>query len=280
MILIQTSEGIANRLRVIASGLSLARDLNKKLVIIWPISLNLNCGYLDLFIPPQEFIIIEKSITSKFLLYKNSNNLLRKLLYNIYSFVFSYNFILLNSEIPEKVWELPSNRLSKKNIQCNVKNIFISTSEEFYENSYAFYTKIIKPIDFIQKKIDLIIKEISQPFIGLHIRRTDHLESTEISRTELFIEVIKQELIKVSNVMFYLSTDSLIEAKKIINLFGSNRIYYNEGKNLQRNSLEGIQQALIDLIILSKSYKIYGSYRSSFSELASTIGNIKLVIVK
>lgn len=279
MILIQTCEGLANRIRVIASGLSMADALHKELTIIWPISSNLGCAYLDLFILQNNFLVIEKSIHAKILQFKGSKNLFKILLASIHSFVFSFDFVLLNSEIPEKVWKMPSNRLSSQNFPSQIRNIFVSTSEEFFENSHIHYANIIKPIAHIQKKIDLILSEISKPFIGIHIRRTDHFEAAKMSRTELFIELINKELIINPDIVFYLSTDSIEEAKRIIKIFGSQRIYFDDKKKLQRNTKDGIQQALVDLVLLSKSNRIYGSYRSSFSEVASLLGNVKLIVV-
>jgi hypothetical protein len=49
---------------------------------------------------------------------------------------------------------------------------------------------------------------------------------------------------------------------------------------LSRKSVGGIQDAAIDLWILSRTQKILGSYRSSFSETASEIRGIPLKIIK
>lgn len=38
--------------------------------------------------------------------------------------------------------------------------------------------------------------------------------------------------------------------------------------------------AMIDILCLSRTLKIYGSFYSSFSEYAANMGNIPLVIVK
>lgn len=47
-----------------------------------------------------------------------------------------------------------------------------------------------------------------------------------------------------------------------------------------RQDENGIADAVVDLFILSRTQRLYGSYWSSFSEVAAQIGNIPLEIVR
>ena len=47
-----------------------------------------------------------------------------------------------------------------------------------------------------------------------------------------------------------------------------------------RNSIAGIKGGIIDMFALSKTNKIYGSFQSSFSELAAQIGNVPIEILQ
>ena len=49
---------------------------------------------------------------------------------------------------------------------------------------------------------------------------------------------------------------------------------------LRRNTLDGMQAAVIDLFCLANTNRIYGSYWSSFSEIAAQIKKAELVIVQ
>lgn len=48
---------------------------------------------------------------------------------------------------------------------------------------------------------------------------------------------------------------------------------------LNRDSLEGMIGAVVDLWSLSRTKKIWGSYYSSYSEMAAILGNINLEII-
>lgn len=50
--------------------------------------------------------------------------------------------------------------------------------------------------------------------------------------------------------------------------------------NIQRDSVSGMEEAYTDLLCLANAEVIYGSYWSSFSEMAATIGKRDLIVVK
>ncbi len=76
---------------------------------------------------------------------------------------------------------------------------------------------------------------------------------------------------------FFLSTDDLSVEKELKALFGDKIICFE--KELSRDSLIGIQHALVDMYCLSKCAMIYGSYWSSFSAMAAQLTQIKLEIL-
>ncbi|MCD8298085.1 MAG: hypothetical protein LUC88_10985 [Prevotella sp.] len=110
--------------------------------------------------------------------------------------------------------------------------------------------------------------------VGVHIRGTDNVKSKLHSPFNVFVNFINKELIKDPNTKFYLATDEIEFKKKLIDMFDD--IIITNREVLNRNSLEGMEGALIDLYCLSKTDYIIGSYYSSFSEIAAEIGGIKL----
>ena len=48
-------------------------------------------------------------------------------------------------------------------------------------------------------------------------------------------------------------------------------------KEMNRDTPNGIRDAVVDLYCLSKTKYIYGSYWSSFSDIAARIGEIRLI---
>jgi hypothetical protein len=49
---------------------------------------------------------------------------------------------------------------------------------------------------------------------------------------------------------------------------------------LNRHSKEGILEAVLEIYSLSKTARIFGSYYSSYSEMAAKLGKIKLEVLK
>ena len=61
-------------------------------------------------------------------------------------------------------------------------------------------------------------------------------------------------------------------------LFGNKIISFSAHKD--RNSAIGIQDALADLFLLSKTSRIWGSFYSSFSEIAAKLNKTPLEIIQ
>ena len=76
----------------------------------------------------------------------------------------------------------------------------------------------------------------------------------------------------------YLATDSE-EVKQAMRTRYGERIVCAESK-ADRSTTEGIREGIADLWTLAHTRKIYGSFHSSFSELAAELGRIPLVVVK
>lgn len=51
MLYVEPCGGLCNRMRVIASGLNLAKQYNEKIKVIWRLDKGLNCRFEDIFEP-------------------------------------------------------------------------------------------------------------------------------------------------------------------------------------------------------------------------------------
>lgn len=112
---------------------------------------------------------------------------------------------------------------------------------------------------------------------GLHIRRTDNTWAIEHSPIDLFENKIEEIIAKDKLAKFYLATDDADTAKHLCDKYGE-YIVYRE-KELSRTSESGIREAVIDMWLLGNMDEIYGSYWSSFSEVASWIHNKPLYCI-
>ncbi|KAA6321316.1 hypothetical protein EZS27_029024, partial [termite gut metagenome] len=78
--------------------------------------------------------------------------------------------------------------------------------------------------------------------------------------------------------LFYLATDSQKEKALPKGIFGKRIITLD--KEISRTTPSGIENAVVDLFLLSKTNKIIGSFYSSYTEMAAELSEIKCIIMK
>ncbi|MDR6944695.1 hypothetical protein [Mucilaginibacter pocheonensis] len=275
MIIIEPIGGLANRMRVIASGIWLKGILNTDLTIIWNENYELNCPFDLLFENSDAFKIISKPISYRYLKPSNEVGLIKRTLFSLRNKLIGIDYCIIEGNFPSNTW-IGINILSILSAQKD-KNIYIQTCQEFGDNIPSF--KYLIPIKKIKDKINLITKNFNQLVVGVHIRRTDNVISIEKSPIELFIKAIEKKLITEEKTTFFLCSDDHEVEKKIISTFGNSKIIINRKEN-SRITIHGMQDAVTDLYCLSYTSEIFGSYWSSFTEVAAKFNNTQLTIIK
>lgn len=273
MIIIEPFGGLANRMRVIASGLWLQKKLDCKLTCIWPQNQDLYAGFDDLFEDIDGLNIIQKSYKYKYLkstqFKKNSKFYLARFINKL----IGVDYYIKELDYVDQVW---TEEIDIVSISEKYRNVYVKTCEEFGDNYSEFQN--FTPINKLLTKINNIKEQFDGNTIGLHIRRTDNIQSIEYSPLELFIETINLNIEKNINVNFFLSTDDIEVENELISKYRKRIITYK--KELSRQSVVGMQDAVVDLFCLSNTKLIYGSYWSSFSDIASRIGGVKLITLR
>jgi hypothetical protein len=122
-----------------------------------------------------------------------------------------------------------------------------------------------------------VTKHFTEDMVSVHIRRTDQVVSIAHSKTENFIELMNREIEANPEVKFFLATDDKEEEALLRKTFPG-RIVSNENRTLRRDSLDGMYDALLDLYCLAACKKIIGSYFSSFTDTAASLGGIPKLI--
>lgn len=260
--------GLANRMRAIASGISLSLDCGIPIGhIAWTVDSELYCPFENLFEPlPIDAKVIDISGVKKTFMYdgprkKNFyiSNLLQK---NRYcgKIIGSHNDIL-------NYVQTLANR---------AKPLLIQSGTIFYDFTSELYKRMLIPRrDLVEQAKKRITGKSASRLIGVHIRRTDNSISIAQSPTTLFIDKIRQELDSDSDVSFYLATDDESVKAELSNIFGDSITCSPE--KASRNTVAGIREGLVEMLCLSLCDKIYGSYWSSFSEAAAIMGGIELI---
>jgi len=279
-ITIETISGLGNRMMALDSAISYCKKHNYELHLIWPLFRGLNIKFEHLFKIPK----IVKSIKypceySKSKIIINLKVGRRKLLKLFTDHRYDK---IIDKRSPELITDrlvIPNCLTEGENLRLNLvfENIFIRTDRRFFNNP-APYAELV-PTDEIRSEIEKIKSKIPvHSSIGLHIRRTDNIWAIEHSPMSAFLDKIQSTLDKDPQSLFYLATDSPEVETDLKNRFGKSIIGYKK-PSLSRDEDLGMKHALIELLLLSSTKKIIGSYGSSFSVVASELGNIPLEIV-
>ena len=146
----------------------------------------------------------------------------------------------------------------------------------FPANNGGYDYSWLRPLSDIQEKIENEFSTFDGASVGVHIRRTDNLWATEHSTDEKFISNIDKEIENNTKVKIFLASDDETVKVNFIKRYGK-RIHTRS--TIPRHTQRGVADAVVDLFLLSKMKKIYGSYRSSFSAVASRIGGANLIVV-
>ncbi len=261
MLLVQPTGGLCNRLRAIDSAVSLARALQRKLIVIWYHDRDLATNFHHLFDPLTE---VARIIDVR-------GFMMKRVIHFIIRFL-SSPFV-------------PGCFIGEDEA-CSVANsssLFDCVKNErlVYIKSCHYYYPVDCPYAVFQPKKEIwreILCYRTDEFVGVHIRRTDNARSIQHSPVDGFIEAMQNELDRDSSSKFFLATDDPVMEKQLMKVFPG-RIYVHEKASFQRSNPLAVRDALIDLFVLANCKKLIGSYWSSFTEAAWRIRDIEYLIV-
>ncbi|TVP97870.1 MAG: hypothetical protein EA359_18970 [Balneolaceae bacterium] len=229
----------------------------------------MNCSYFDLFRNHNGFILTEESGRTKNRLFRKFSRIMR--LDSIESI--KYRDIYDDDKI---------NQLIKTSYDFNqffkLPSILIKTNAWFYTADHGRFM-MPAPADEIEQRVEDIAAKYPENTIGIHIRRGDHRQAKKMSTNDLFNEIIEREIMLDNSTHFFLSTDSKETEEMILNSYPG-LIFVQNNKSFDRSTTENAKDAFVDLLCLSRAKKIYGSYNSSFSGIASSISGSEMIIVE
>jgi len=264
-ILIIPTGGLCNRMRAIASGVFLSQEHRLPAEIEWNIDNGLNACFEELFKPlPPSFASIKTNTRWLYSISGTKDYLLRwPLLRLCYQTIFNFS--------------LQDKGEIRDHIKFNSKRDLLLISCFSMCQDYPF-EKLFIPQDDIQSRIDSITSQFTPNTIGIHVRRTDNIESIRQSPIELFVEKMQEEVEQDPNVSFYLASDDNAVKEELNRIF-PHRILTTSGNTL-RDNVEGMKFAVLELYCLSKTQKIIGSHFSSYSHIAAQLGHIPIVYAR
>jgi len=267
------TSGLANRMRVIESGYSLAKKTNKRLFIFWVLDETPSCNFNLLFNSINNTTVLNFKAYDSF----SFNHIIYRILFYLLIKIKNIRPLRQTDILYRRENFSKSDNNSYYESEVLKKGFFYKGNADFYfaeKNNYA----IFQPVAALENKISAIADTFSENTIGIHIRGTDNMAAKSKSTTALFIDKINLELTKNPKANFFLATDEPATEQLLREKFEGKLITFSTHKD--RDSTIGIREALIDLFLLSKTGKIYGSFYSSFSEMASKLNNATMEVVK
>ena len=263
------SGGLANRMRAIASAYALTQETGSDLQIVWFQDWALNAPFHSVFVHPAQIRLREATLTDK-LLYDRARRR------NLWLPALPQR-LLFERHIKEQM----VTPLKKQNFDfiawAKGYRCYMSCYQVFGTFPDSLYRELFQPVKEVTEQVDGYRSQFSDHTIGLHIRRTDHVESIEHSPDRLFIEKVEAEIAANADTKVFLATDNDDVKRTFRQRFG-NRII-TPTATADRNSVEGIRGGLADMYTLAATDKIYGSAVSSFSPMAAKIGGTPIEVL-
>jgi len=260
--------GLCNRLRAMLSALSLARDCQVPLEIVWFRDEGLNARYDDLFLPfsiPEELQSLYASVTltesTSWCRYgvARKRNLWLPTLYQRCAF----DTILTEKPLLAMLAQgLPVKELSETVRGCLHGRVLIQTGFSFYPSDDSLFTRFFRPAAAVEALIEQRRSMITPHTVGIHIRQTDNAQSIAHSPLNAFEAAMRVDIERDPAATFYVATDNPSLLRVLEACFP---ICYSTASP-SRSSVVGMQEAVAELWTLMSCPRFHGSYWSSFSD--------------
>ncbi len=278
LIISSSAGGLGNRLKCLISILRLSKELDRRPVLYWPKNVLMGCNFNVLFKKSPFKKDNLKEINEKELknILKDDYDFYREWLDNIYSkkkvlLLQCWRYILLPKEIKKGfAKEYPT--LKGNNIDFEFERIPQEIKKTILKEIKKF-----KPSKEIKKEVEKYTKKYDfKNMIGVHVRRTDFQTSPDgrgkISDNMTFFKRMNEFVKKDNSIKFFLCTDSKETEKEFKKIFGE-KIISSHKSDWNMSSYQASKDSLVDLLLLSKTKNILGTYLSTFTEIAWWFGN-------
>lgn len=253
--------GLCNRLRATFSAMALARDCRVPLRVVWLRDKGLNARFSDLFEPlPDIAVTVVDSRSWMRYGVARRRNLYLPALWQRYAF---------DSFLTESVLTPLCNNLAQEELSGQIRdllsgNVLIQTGLGFYPADDKQLMQRLVPSRQVRSLMEDRQKRITPHTVGLHIRRTDNGEAIKHSPTEAFEAAMRKDLQQDAQTEFYIATDEPAVAAALARRFPT--CVWQEEK-ATRATVEGMQEAVAELLTLIACPRFHGSYWSSFSDM-------------
>ena len=261
-------EGLCNRIKCLVSAIKTCEEEGAQLILCWPKTKYCGCSFSELF----ENDIVQKSEAECFRLIYSDHELIYSGHKSTISVINTWRLQPIPNEVPERFARVyPDPHSSGRSIDFEFDRIPESVRTDFL----VHISKLVpnRPIlDTVNEfKQDYRLEEL----VGVHIRRGDSMyhpdNRASVSHPDSFAHRIEKLIELNPNVRFFLSTDCVDTERRFLARFPGRFATFKKDSR-DRHKREAIKEALIDLLLLSTTKHILGSYKSTFTEMAWWFG--------
>lgn len=254
--------GLGNRIRAIESAICLAKECKSNLKIIWFKDWGMGARFDQLFCPFNiDGVEVKDASILDLLLYDRPRKRNFYMTFPFLKIIFDYCRFEQEKGFLDYDWV--------KN-----KKVYIASCYAVYPKQDVDYYNLFIPIKKIRAKIEEESRKFPPNILGVQIRRVDHVCAIKSSPVDLFIQKMKENV----GSSFFVASDSIEEKNILKDIFQDKLLTVTD--TLERGTVEGIQHALVEMCLLSKTKKIFGSKKSTFGEVAARLGHTEYEQVK
>lgn len=260
--------GLANRFRAIDAAITFCKRHSLQLNIIWFTDFEMIAPYETLLMPSTDFTLVEAGYRAQCFNYLTRRKFSNKIIQSAKRFL-PYQIVLTDSEVASHKGDFGFFDTALRG-----KNSFLRTSHPIDQFGQKFtWVKPIATVDALVKPYEHLFAQNSR-VIGIHVRRTDHTWAIKESPDRLFHKYLEAEQRRHPAALFFLCTDDAATEQVFKEKYGDKLI--TTTKRFGRDSIEAIQHALADWLLLCRCHIILHSYWSSFSYTASFVYGAEL----
>ncbi|WP_143755411.1 hypothetical protein [Gloeocapsopsis sp. IPPAS B-1203] len=252
-------DGLANRLRLHCLAYAYALNTKRKLIVNWKRNNNCYATYHDLFVGgPCSYELLGLGERLFFRSVKR---------FDCYSFEEGR---LTNGENVESLINPPHRVVSVSNLEA-------STGGGSRLGSYhQEVLKSLLPRPEIEERVSQFMAQFKSPTVGIHVRQGDFINkyNTALPPVKRYVAIVRLLAQLWPSAVFILVSDGNEEV--LMPLLDTGKCKIREKVN-ERHTLEGVQDALIDLLILARTNLVISTPYSSFGGFAAMLGNKPIV---